>query len=87
MPGQEQANLSSITFNSPRPSTSKSFESDEISIVQEVHGHGHAKFAAESARKFLKRMMEEDEEDIDDEPIVAEDDLEQKVSKEIDRYI
>ena len=30
--------------------------------------------------------MEEDEEDIDDEPDVAEDDLEHKVTNEIDSY-
>ena len=75
-----------MTFKSPTPSTSKCSDADEVSIVEKVHGH--AKFAAKSARKLKKILMDEDEEDIDEEPdVVDDDDLERKVTDEINSYI
>ena len=88
-PGQEQHNITSITFKSPTPSTSKMSkcsESDEVSVVGVLHGH--AKGSAERATNFYKKMViGSDDEDSDEEADVLDDDVELKVDDEISSYI
>ena len=96
-PGQEQPNISSVIFNSSRPTPSTSFESqrpstsqscdsDKPAVLEEFIGNRHAIKSGLHACKFLK-LMDEDEEEIEYVPTVAETSLEQMVNNEIQRYL
>ena len=62
----------STSFESQRPSTSQSCDSDKPAVLEEFIGNRHAIKSGLNACKFLI-LMDEDEEEIEDVPTVAEE--------------
>ena len=90
-PGQEQANISSGIFTTPkgstavttpRPITSKSSDADEVCIEKVVFP---TKLAENTTNKFLISIYDEDE-NYKEEAAVDVGSLELKVIEEIDKY-
>ena len=87
-PGQEQANILSGIFTTPkdsttpRPSTSKSSDADEVCIEKVVFP---TKLAENTTNKFLISIYDEDE-NYKEEAAVDVGSLELKVIEEIDKY-